>query len=84
MFGITLNPTELDAVIRNTDGLTDCDGFKSVELSRRDSFNNPYNDGFLIVTMRFSATDTYPEAIEEYAISETGSTTFWTHRQTSE
>jgi hypothetical protein len=69
---ITLNLSEVDALVRSLDGLGD---IQTVELSRRDSFDNEHPDGFLIVAVNWADGGRSADAI-----SEVGSTTIWTHR----
>lgn len=67
-----LNPAETEALVRAIDGLED---FDSVDLSRRDSFDNPYEDGFLVVRVFWSDGGTSADVI-----SETGNTNVWEAR----
>ncbi len=66
---MTLNPAETNALVSNIGGL---EGLSSVELERRDSFDQAHADGLLIVTVNWSDGGRTSDAI-----SDTGSTTAW-------
>lgn len=66
---LTLNARETEALVRAIDAPPDV--VRSVQLSRRDSLDNPYADGFLVVSV-VTTDDQY-----RVAISETGATTNW-------
>jgi hypothetical protein len=69
---LNLNSAETEGLVRCLDGITEIEGFHSVELQRRDSFDMPFESGFLIVTVRQENGDW-----AEDAISETGSVSHW-------
>jgi len=66
---LTLNEQEVEALVRNIDS----PGFvTSVQLSRRDSLDNPYPEGFLVISIV-----TRDGEQQRYAISSEGSTSLW-------
>lgn len=70
---ITLNAAETEALVRNLDGITECDaGLSHIRLERRDSFDKPYEGGFLILRL-----ETQDGLWAEDAISEAGMTSHW-------
>jgi hypothetical protein len=68
---LTLNAAEVAAFVRNVDDGGE-DFVRSVQLSRRDSLDNPYPEGFLVISIVTADGEQ-----QRYAISETGSTTLW-------